>query len=191
MELPIEIAIRDVERARDLESLIRRRAEKLSKFHHGVMGCRVAVTRVRHRESSHDPHRIRIDLTVPRGNEIVVTEKSTPGEREPLHVLVNRAFEAAERRLKSLKQRQRYEVKSHEEPSGLVIRLFPEEGYGFLRSRDGRELYFHRNSVLADGFGRLEIGTEVRFDEEEGDEGPQASTVTILDKPGSTRSLQT
>jgi cold shock CspA family protein len=33
--------------------------------------------------------------------------------------------------------------------------------------------------VLNDGFGRLHPGTEVRFSEEQGEEGPQASTVDI------------
>jgi cold shock CspA family protein len=61
-----------------------------------------------------------------------------------------------------------------------VVKLFPEEGHGFLESEDGREVYFHRNSVLGRGFDRLDIGNEVRFVEERGEEGPQASTVAIV-----------
>ena len=38
--------------------------------------------------------------------------------------------------------------------------------------------------MLHDGFDRLEIGTAVRFEQEEGEKGPQASTVQIVDKPG-------
>ena len=44
---------------------------------------------------------------------------------------------------------------------------------------DGREIYFHRNSVLEPGFDRLDMGAEVRFAEEQGEQGPQASTVHI------------
>jgi len=51
---------------------------------------------------------------------------------------------------------------------------------GFIATADGQELYFHRNSVLEDAFDRLEVGTEVRFAEEQGNEGPQASTVALL-----------
>lgn len=58
-----------------------------------------------------------------------------------------------------------------------VGKLFAQEGYGFLETRDGHEVYFHRNSVLGPGFDELAIGAEVRFSEEEGAEGPQASTV--------------
>jgi len=48
-----------------------------------------------------------------------------------------------------------------------------------IETRDGREIYFHRNSVLNAAFDDLKIGAEVRFAEEEGEQGPQASTVTI------------
>jgi cold shock CspA family protein len=61
-----------------------------------------------------------------------------------------------------------------------VSRLFPEAGYGFLETPDGRELYFHRHSVLHPGFDHLALGTEVRFAEELGEKSPQASTVAIV-----------
>jgi cold shock CspA family protein len=65
---------------------------------------------------------------------------------------------------------------------GIVEKLF-EEGYGFLRELgDDRQVYFHRNSVQHDDFERLAIGTEVRFTPREGDDGPQASSVQIVDK---------
>jgi len=64
----------------------------------------------------------------------------------------------------------------------MPVKLFSEEGYGFLETPDGREIYFHRNSVIGSDFDRLEIGTEVRFAEETGEQGPQASTVTIVGK---------
>ncbi len=63
------------------------------------------------------------------------------------------------------------------QPHAKVSKLFPQEGYGFLETPDGREIYFHRHSVLDEGFDRLQIGTEVTFAEEMGKKGPQASTV--------------
>jgi cold shock CspA family protein len=55
--------------------------------------------------------------------------------------------------------------------------LFPAAGYGFLETPGGREIYFNKNSVLEEGFDHLKIGTVVKFAEEEGEKGPQASTV--------------
>jgi cold shock CspA family protein len=49
---------------------------------------------------------------------------------------------------------------------------------------DERQVYFHRNSVLHGDFERLAIGTEVRFSAEDGDDGPQASSVQIVAKLG-------
>lgn len=46
----------------------------------------------------------------------------------------------------------------------------------------GGEVYFHRNSVLYEQFGALEIGSEVRYAEEPGEEGMQASTVALIGK---------
>lgn len=67
----------------------------------------------------------------------------------------------------------------------MVVRLFRDQGYGFIETAEGQELYFHRNSVLHDEFEQLRVGTGVRFAEEMGEEGPQASTVQITDRPGS------
>jgi len=64
-------------------------------------------------------------------------------------------------------------------PRGIVSTLFPERGYGFLTTTDGKEFYFHKNSVLGDKFKNLRIGTKVRFVEELGEKGPQASTVKV------------
>ena len=66
---------------------------------------------------------------------------------------------------------------------GRVTRLYGYEGYGFITAEDGREIYFHGNSVPDDGFDRLTIGTVVRYVEAEGEQGPQASTVIPLGRP--------
>lgn len=58
--------------------------------------------------------------------------------------------------------------------------LNPQEGYGFLETPDGREIYFHRHSVLHGHFDDLQVGTEVTFVEEAGKKGAQASTVAIV-----------
>ena len=61
-----------------------------------------------------------------------------------------------------------------------VAKLWPELGYGFVLGGDGREIYFHRNSVADDAFERLAIGARVAYSEEDGADGPQASRLTLL-----------
>lgn len=173
MQVPLEISTRLIELTPPLESDLRRRATKLERYYDRITSCRIAVERpsLHHREGG--PYRVRLDITVP-GDELVVSK-----EAEDLNVAVREAFQAAERQVEDFSHRRRREVKSLEHPpEGRVVRLFTEEGYGFIEGSDGQEVYFHRNSVLDPGFSRLRIGSSVRYAEEQGFEGPQASTVT-------------
>ena len=60
---------------------------------------------------------------------------------------------------------------------GVVSKLFRDEGYGFILQDGGGEVYFHRNALHGLTFEELEDGTEVAFNVEEGEKGPQATTV--------------
>jgi ribosomal subunit interface protein len=179
MQLPLQITARDISLSEAAEADIRAKAANLETYYDGVMGCRVVVEGPgRHHRKG--PFTVRIDLSVP-GAELVVDRQAD----EDLYVAIRDAFDAARRRLEDYARRQRGAVKSHEESHrAWVNRLFPGEGYGFLETPDGREIYFHRHSVLHPGFDRLAIGTEVRFVEEPGEKGPQASTVAIAGIPG-------
>ncbi len=64
----------------------------------------------------------------------------------------------------------------------VVRRLFAAEDYGFLETHDGREIYFHRNSLVNGDFDKLEVGMKVTFTEKMGENGPQASTVHMTTK---------
>jgi cold shock CspA family protein len=76
-------------------------------------------------------------------------------------------------------------VKSHEDqPVGTVVRLDPAGEFGFLRSNDGDEIYFHRNSILDVAFSELAVGSRVMFADEIGEKGAQATTVKLLGKHG-------
>ena len=187
MLVPLQLTLRDVPEVRreEIEQHVRRRAEKLERYFQPIASCRVAVERPHQSERSGNPFRVRIDLSVPGGHEVVVRKE--PGDNE-LHddiaTVINGAFEAAERQLVGLVERMRGDVKSREEALAVVLRVFREEGYGFLKTPDGRDVYFHRNAVADDAFERLTPGTGVRFAETMGEMGPQATTVQIVDKPG-------
>jgi cold shock CspA family protein len=187
LEQPLEITFRDVERTSGLEKLIHREAAKLDKVHSNLIRFRIAVEKPHEFQRSGNPYRIRLEILAPKSPEIVVTRNPGAEEmHEPLEVVLKDAFKTARRLLKKLVAKQRGEVKIHpqQELTAVVEKLFPEEGYGFLRTVDGQEIYFHRNSVLQEDFDRLEIGTGVNFFKEMGQKGPQASSVRIVDKPG-------
>jgi cold shock CspA family protein len=120
---------------------------------------------------------VRIDLTVP-GKELAISRQ----ENEDAYVAVRDAFDAAARLLDEHTRQQRGDVKTHAEiPTGRIVRIFPESDYGFIKTADGSEIYFHRNSVLdAVDFTALKFGLEVTYIEEQGQEGPQAARVALV-----------
>jgi cold shock CspA family protein len=186
MQRPIEITFRNTPPAPEIERVIRREAGKLERFHRGVVGCRVAIERPQRFQRQGNLFRVRIYVTGPTRRPVVVTREPLDSDmHDDLRTIVLGAFRAARRQLQALAERQRGDGKPIREPRALVVRLFPASDYGFLKTLEGRELYFHRNSVLHGDFDRLTVGTEVRFEEsDEGEQGPQASTVQVVGKPG-------
>jgi ribosomal subunit interface protein len=160
------------------EARIRKRAARLDKLHRDIIACRVVVDLPQHRRRKGGMFQVEITLTVP-GRELVVNrDPLLDHAHEDAYIAIEDAFDAMERKLKEYARELAGEVKRDLAPErGTVGKLFPEEGYGFIVARDGREIYFHRNSVLGGAFDRLHRGAEVRFSEEEGEKGPQASTV--------------
>ena len=181
MQIPVQIAFRGIDPSAAVEDRIHAEAAKLERYHERLTRCRVVVEKLHHRHHRGDLFHVRIDLTLP-GAELVVNRD--PGEHhahEDLYVAIRDAFDAARRQVMDQARRQRHEVKSHEEsPVGRVIEVWPDLDYGFLEAAEGHRVYFHRNSVVAAGFGNLEVGSKVRFIEELGEKGPQASTVIPL-----------
>ncbi len=175
MRLPMQIAFHNMPHDAAIESAVRANADWLDNFYDRVMSCRVVVDlpHLHHQEGNR--YEIRIDLKVP-GRELVVKRD---GEFKDLDVLIRDGFDDARRQLEDYGRRQRGQVKAREPQShGRVARLFSNAGYGFLTTPDGREIYFHKNSVVDARYDDLTVGTEVRFVEELGEKGPQASTLT-------------
>lgn len=191
MQVPLEMAFRGVPATEDVEREIRGHADKLDRLCDDIVRCRVTVERRQQHQRFGNPFTVRVEVTVPPGKYLVATQDPADTEMHvPLPAVVRRAFEAMERQLGDLTEVRRGEVKEHDVPRAIVIRLFPEEGYGFLKTPAGREIYFHRNSVLHQDFDRLRVGSEVRFEESMGEQGPQATTVQLLNRPAGKSSLE-
>jgi cold shock CspA family protein len=201
MILPLQVTFRNMRPSKIVEGWIRQEAAKLDVFYTRIVSCRVVVERPNVRRKWGSLYHVRIDLTVP-GAEFVVKEQPSSHssiqhideERTVKHLelkaphkdlrqAIDDAFKAAGRRLQDYARRQRGDVKTHAPvPRARVSKLFLEKGYGFLETVGGREIYFHRNSVLDGAFDHLKIGTAVSFVEEQGEKGPQASTVRLAHK---------
>ncbi len=190
MEVPLELSFHGVDHTDWAEEYVRKRVARLQQFAKNIIACRVTIEQPHHHRHQGNPFRVRIEVTLPQKKDLVATAEPVQVEQEnQLHPVIRQAFEAMERQLERANERQHHEVKSHTVPTGLVVRLYSDRGgYGFIKTPEGREFYFHRNSVLHGDWERLAVGTEVRFEPEEGEEGPQASTVQIINKPGARES---
>ncbi|MEW6585460.1 MAG: cold shock domain-containing protein [Nitrospirota bacterium] len=183
MQIPLKIVLRDVSPYEDvIRSEVTKLAEKLDKRYPRITGCRVAVERPHKHHKEGNVFGATIVVHVPQKEIVVSRERALRHSHEDIFLAVHEAFKEVERQLEEYALVQYGDVKEHDLlPHGIVAKLFPEKGYGFIQSTGGREIYFHRNSVL-DGFENLQIGAEVRYSEEEGEKGPQASSVKLVRK---------
>lgn len=187
MNTPPEIIFHGVDRSEWVENYILERIARLDKFADGITRCHVTLSREQGSQRKGNRYSVMVEVRVPPQHDLAVKkQKEVHDPQAQLPAVINLAFGAIERQLKKTAELRRSEEKTHdlEQAHGMVERLFPE-GYGFIRSvDDDRQFYFHRNSVLHDDFERLTVGTEVRFSAELGDQGPQASSVQLVSKPG-------
>ncbi|MBI4525694.1 MAG: HPF/RaiA family ribosome-associated protein [Deltaproteobacteria bacterium] len=207
MNIPIKITFRNMPPSEAIESSIRDKAVKLDTFYEKIMSCRVMLEAPHRYHRKGKVFRVRIDMTVP-GGELVVNrapkriigtplhrlkepdadlavdrQPSKPDAHEDIYVAIRDAFDAARRKLQDYARRQRGQLKIHEPMAhARVSKLLSNEGFGFLETADGREIYFHENSVLNEDFDRMKENMEVQFTEEQGEKGPQASSVRVIGK---------
>jgi len=183
MQVPVEISYRDINKTNLIDDLIREKVKKLERVCDYMTSCRVAVEKPQGAINVGSPFRIRINMRVPPGHELIVERKPGEGDMaDSLEKVIRYAFDAAKKQLEKLVEIQRKDVKQHpqQEVAAIIDRINYTGGYGFLRTIDGREIYFHKNSVLNKEFDKLEIGAGVNYYEEQGEEGPQASTVHVI-----------
>ena len=183
MEQALQISYRDFPKSEALDAVIREKAAKLDQYYEKIMACRVVVEQPHHHHRQGNLFHIRIDLTVPGKELVVKRDPSAHHAHEDPYVTVNDAFDAMRRQLQKFARRQRGDVKHHEgPPHGKIIEVMPMMDSGTILSSDGREIYFHRNSLIDANLDALEVGDEVWFAEESTPDGPQASTVHIVGK---------
>ena len=182
MQIPLQITFRDMEQSDAIEKAVREKAEKLEQFAE-IMSCRVVVKMINKHQHKGTLYQVSIDLTVPGGEIVVSRDHGIDHSHEDIYVAIRDSFDAARRQLQDHHRISHQKVKAHEvPPHGRVSEISTGEGYGRIETPDGRSIYFHQNSVLNEEFSQLEVGSEVRFAEEQGEQGPQASSVQRVGK---------
>jgi ribosomal subunit interface protein len=183
MQVPLEIRFDNMPPSPAVETAIRERAAKLERFADRIVSCHVTVKAPHKHHQQGNLFGVTVDLRIPGGEAVASRRPDADHAHEDLYVAIRDAFKAARRQLQDRVRKQRGDVKLREmPPHGKIIALEPARNCGRIQTADGREIYFHRNSVVHGDFDDLEMGVEVRFSEEIGDQGPQASTVHVAGK---------
>jgi ribosomal subunit interface protein len=191
MKIPLQIYFHHMEPSDALEAKIREKVQKIEQFTEHIMSFRVTIDQQHKHHHQGRLFSVKINITVP-GNEIVVDRHpDNHHAHEDVYVALADAFDACRRQLKDYLKKRRGKVKTHEAmPRGRISKLSPYEDYGLIETPGGREIYFHRNSIVDEDFDKLSEGDSVRFSEEMGEEGPQGSTVHIEGKHHVTDTLK-
>jgi ribosome-associated translation inhibitor RaiA/cold shock CspA family protein len=190
VQKPLQINYRGIESSPALDALIRQRVNALERMHPRITGCRVVVE-VPHRstESGKVPVAVTVEVEIPNRRAVIGKDFQERREaKDDQTAALNNAFEAVERQLDKVADLQIQEGKrrgADSSQTGMIVSLFPEQGYGFVEVDNSSELYFTRNAVSGDEYDALQVGTivHVTIAPTDGPMGPQASAIRLLDKP--------
>jgi cold shock CspA family protein/ribosome-associated translation inhibitor RaiA len=184
METPVQIDFHGMETSDMVRALVDRHIEQLEERTGRITACRVSVRGPGERHRTGGLYQINIWISLPDGREVSVGHTPQNDERHSdINYAINDAFKRARRQLQDEVRVMGGDVKHHaEDVIGTVSMIDKEKEFGFLKAPDGQEIYFHKNSVLDDAFGRLEPGSHVTYVEEAGEKGTQASTVRLVSR---------
>lgn len=186
MDVPVQIAFHHAEKPEWVEEELRARVVKLESMAPQLVGCRITVDQRAENPERTVPPVVRIELDMPGTAPLIVAHEPDRLQQKyqapDLRTAVHEAFSIAERQLETWKERRKSRTKTahHDAQNqflGQVAELHPDKDHGFLMSKEGGLLYFHRNSLLSGELENLRVGDDVHYVETVGDTGPLAAKV--------------
>jgi cold shock CspA family protein len=195
MDVPLEIAFHNTASSKEAEEEIRARVADLERRYDRLISCRVRVEQRASNPSHTIPPVVHIELGIAGRKHFLISHEPDHLLRKykhpDLHHAIVEAFRLAERQLLDIKdQRNGRSRDGHHDVGnqslGQVAEVTPEQDFGYLVTKEGGLLYFHRNSLLTGEFDDLERGDAVYYNEDVGDTGPIATKVRVKAKSLST-----
>src|SRR5258705_4558691 len=165
LQVPLEIAFHNIESSPWAEREIRARVAELERLYDRLVSCRVRIDQRAKDLTGTIPPVVHIELGIPGRTELVVSHEPDHLLRKykhpDLHNAINEAFRIAERQLLDLKGQQESRTKDvhHDAASqslGQVAEIDGGGDFGFLLTKEGGLLYFHRNAILTGDFDHLQ-----------------------------------
>ena len=141
---------------------------------HDIIHVRATLAKHDHRKPD-DSHSVTLVVQIP-GHTITANKRHATFEQA-----INDTFDALGCELERIREKRASHTVDVSGPPerGVVIKLFRDEGYGFIAMDDGTEVYFHKNAVRDMAFEQMD-GLSVSLNIEPGEKGPQATVVQPL-----------
>ena len=176
MELQVEA--RNLEMRKVWQDKIDEETSRLERHHAGFINhLRLTIEGTAHHKEG--GYELRVVASIP--NDTVVVKR----KGEKVVPIVVDAFNTLGMQLKELQRKRRQSFKVPPEAArgtgseGIIKTIYPYESYGFIVTSQGREIYFHENSLKDITMNQLSEGDDVKFGEAEGDKGPCAAWVRV------------
>lgn len=173
--MDLQIESRNVDMTPRWKTEIEQRMEGLQASHHDLTHARVTLTKNRHHKKEAHVAEALVLVTLP-GRHTFTARK----EEKTFEEAIRAAFSAVEIELQKYRdKRGTTEVRTEPIPPlrGVISKVFPHEGYGFILQDGGGEVYFHKNALRDLAFEDLTDGSEVVFNAAAGDKGQHATVV--------------
>lgn len=169
MELHLDAQHIDLEPG--LRDWMTARLDALSAPEQDILHARVTVVKHVHHLQGSDEARVVLVLS---GKTLSATRTG-----DTIADALYEVFDVIERELHDFRTVRRGVTKAPgPRPRGRIVRVFPDEGYGFIETEAHREVYFHAHAVHGIPFAHLHVNMVVDLDIEAGHAGLQATRVT-------------
>ncbi len=191
METPAEVTFKDIDHSDAIEARIRERVAKLEAMSPEIVRCQVWV-RAPHRRHKATEYIIDLSVQMPGATLHIDRHPGDDHAHTDIYVAIRDAFNAMERQLRKWQDQHKGRPEAQAAPlQGTIVSMNGYTDSGQISTTDGREIYFHRNSVANNGYDDLNVGdtVELTVDVKDADEGPHASivrpisTLRFVDKP--------
>ncbi len=180
--MDLEIQSRNVAMTPRWKAEIETRVADLQSGHQDLTHARITLTKNRHHKKLKNVAEAIVVVTLPR-RQVFTARK----ENKTFEEAIRAAFAAVSLELDKFRAKRASKViRPAPAPPlrGVISKVFPKGGYGFILPDGGGEVYFHKHALHGLKFSDLEDGLEVSFNVEPGEKGPQATAVRPLPTAG-------
>jgi ribosomal subunit interface protein len=165
-ERPMELQIdgQQIDVTEDLRIMITDHMEKLNTHHEDIIHARVSLVKSTHHQQGSDEARIILAMTRRKHLQATRVGKTVEDAFGNAIDALHRELAAYRGKRREIDKPRLKTAKAGPQLSGIIVQIFPEQGYGFVDLGLDEEVHFLRQAVVGDAFESLTEGMPVDVD---------------------------